>query len=244
MLVLEHGTEGQLGTREARLIEGLLEPAALAIDNARWFARLRTVGAAEERTRIARELHDRIGQSLAYVAFELDRILKRAEGQVVHDDLQRLRADVRSVVGEVRETLYDMRTDVTESRGLVDALDGFLGRVRGRAGIETSFRHHETARLPVPQEREMWRIAQEAISNVERHARASHLSVQWRCDGSTALLVVADDGQGFPIGRAGRIDSYGMVGMRERADAIGASLEFDSTQGRGTTVRCRLESRA
>jgi len=242
VLALEHGTEGQLGTREARLIEGLLEPAALAIDNARWFARLRTVGAAEERTRIARELHDRIGQSLAYVAFELDRILKRAEGQVVHDDLQRLRADVRSVVGEVRETLYDMRTDVTESRGLVDALDGFLGRVRGRAGIETSFRHDETARLPVPQEREMWRIAQEAISNVERHARASHLSVQWRCDGSTALLVVADDGQGFPIGRAGRIDSYGMLGMRERADAIGAVLEFESEQGRGTTVRCRLEN--
>ena len=242
LLVLEHSTPGRLGTKEARLIEGLIEPAALAIDNARWFARLRTVGAAEERTRIARELHDRIGQSLAYVAFELDRILKRSEGQLVHDDLERLRADVRSVVGEVRETLYDMRTDVTESRGLVDALEGYLARVQGRAHVETSFRHQETARLPVPQEREMWRIAQEAISNVERHARASRVSVQWRCDGSTALLVVADDGQGFPIGKAGRLDSYGMLGMRERADAIGAALEFESVQGRGTTVRCRLEN--
>jgi len=242
VLVLEHTREGQLGGREARLIEGLMEPAALAIDNARWFARLRTVGAAEERTRIARELHDRIGQSLAYVAFELDRILKRAEGQIVHDDLERLRADVRSVVGEVRETLYDMRTDVTETRGLVDALEGFLARVRGRAGIETSFRHQETARLPVPQEREMWRIAQEAISNVERHARASHVNVQWRCDGTSALLVVSDDGLGFPVGRAGRVDSYGMVGMRERADAIRAVMEFESQPGRGTTVRCRLEN--
>ena len=242
VLALEHTDEGQLGGREARLIESLTEPAALAIDNARWFARLRTVGAAEERTRIARELHDRIGQSLAYVAFELDRIVKRAEGQTVHDDLEHLRADVRSVVGEVRETLYDMRTDVTETRGLVDALDGFLARVRGRAGVETSFRYSETARLPVPQEREMWRIAQEAISNIERHARASHLNVQWRCDGTTALLVVSDDGQGFPIGKAGRVDSYGMVGMRERADAIGAVLEFESQPGRGTTVRCRLEN--
>src|SRR4029077_2845519 len=180
-------SEGHLGTREARLVEGLMEPAALALDNARWVARLRPVRGAEERTRLARELHDRIGQSLAYVAFELDRILKRAEGQTVHSDLERLRADVRSVVGEVRETLYDMRTDVTETRGLVDALEGFLGRVRDRAHIETSFRHQEDARLPVPQEREMWRIAQEAISNVERHARASHLNVQWRCDGSSAL---------------------------------------------------------
>jgi len=242
VLALEHTNEGHLGAREARLVEGLMEPAALAIDNARWFARLRTVGAAEERTRIARELHDRIGQSLAYVAFELDRILKQAEGQTVHNDLERLRADVRSVVGEVRETLYDMRTDVTETRGLVDALEGFLARVRDRAGIETSFRHQEGARLPVPQEREMWRIAQEAISNVERHARASHLNVQWRCDGSSALLVVTDDGLGFPIGRAGRVDSYGMLGMRERADAIGAVLEFESEEGRGTTVRCRLEN--
>src|SRR5207248_2160839 len=113
--------------------------------------------------------------------------------QTVHNDLQRLRTDVRSVVGEVRETLYDMRTDVTETRGLVDALDGFLARVRQRASVETSFRHQETARLPVPQEREMWRIAQEAISNVERHASAAHLSVDWRCDGNSALLVVADD---------------------------------------------------
>jgi signal transduction histidine kinase len=89
----------------------------------------------------------------------------------------------------------------------------------------------------------MWRVAQEAISNVERHARASHLSVRWRCDGSNALLVVTDDGQGFPVGKAGRVDSYGMLGMRERADAIGAVLEFESEPGRGTTVRCRLESK-
>src|SRR5205807_6425175 len=102
VLVLEHTREGQLGGREARLIEGLMEPAALAIDNARWFARLRTVGAAEERTRIARELHDRIGQSLAYVAFELDRILKRAEGQTLHHDRERLRSDWRPGVGELR----------------------------------------------------------------------------------------------------------------------------------------------
>jgi signal transduction histidine kinase len=242
VLVLEHGTAGRLGTREARMLEGMVEPAALAIDNARWFARLRTVGAAEERTRIARELHDRIGQSLAYVAFELDRILKRSEGHAVHDDLERLRGDVRSVVGEVRETLYDMRTDVTEDRGLIPAVESFLERVRDRAGLEVSFRYEESARLPVPQEREMWRIAQEAVANVERHAGASRVSVQWQCNGSDATLVIADDGGGFPVGKAGRLDSYGMVGMRERADAIGAHLEFESIEGRGTTVRCRLEN--
>jgi signal transduction histidine kinase len=87
----------------------------------------------------------------------------------------------------------------------------------------------------------LWRIAQEAITNVERHAGATSVSVQWTCDEERALLVVADDGRGFPPGKAGRMDSYGIIGMRERADAIGALLEFESAEQRGTTVRCRLE---
>jgi len=243
VVALEHHASAQFGHHETRVLDGFLEPAALAIDNARWFARLRTVGADEERTRIARELHDRIGQSLAYVAFELDRILRRSQQQLVHDDLMQLRQDVRSVVGEVRETLYDMRTDVTEGRDLASTLDTFLRRVRERTGLEVTLRHDEEERLPLPQERELWRIAQEAITNVERHAGATRVSVQWTCDDERALLVVADDGRGFPPGKAGRMDSYGIIGMRERADAIGALLEFDSAEGRGTTVRCLLDRR-
>ena len=95
---------------------------------------------------------------------------------------------------------------------------------------------------PYPRNASCGASPRKAIANVERHARASQVSVQWRCDGSDAVLVVADDGSGFPMGKAGRLDSYGMVGMRERADAIGAHLEFESTEGRGTTVRCRLEN--
>jgi signal transduction histidine kinase len=87
--------------RDQELVDGFVEPAALAIDNARWFARLRTVGADEERTSIARDLHDRIGQSLAYLAFELDRIVDRRKGDAGHPHLEQLRNDVRGVIGEV-----------------------------------------------------------------------------------------------------------------------------------------------
>jgi signal transduction histidine kinase len=66
------------------------------------------------------------------------------------------------------------------------------------------------------------------------------VTVTWQCDGETAVLEVADDGKGFPIGRAGRLDSYGIIGMRERAASIGATLEVDSTPGVGTRVRCLL----
>jgi signal transduction histidine kinase len=103
-----------------------------------------------------------------------------------------------------------------------------------------SFLHESSARLPVVQERELWRIAHEAITNVERHADARHLRVRWECDGTTGHLTVADDGRGFPSAKAGRSDSYGIRGMRERADAIGARLDIESEPYVGTMVDCVL----
>src|SRR5205085_8591347 len=140
-------------------------------------------------------LHDRIGQSLAYLAFELDRIARRTEAEPLHSDLHALRQDVRRVVGEVRETLYDLRTDVSDEQDLVSTLELFLDRVRQRAGIDVHFEHDATGRLALPQERELWRIAQEAVTNVERHAHARRLDVHWWCDGRAATLEVRDDGR-------------------------------------------------
>lgn len=244
LLAVEHRDAHHYTTRDIELLSGFAEPAALAIDNARWFSRLRTVGADEERTRIARDLHDRIGQSLAYLAFELDRIVKNVTREdPVTQALDQLRADVRGVIGEVRDTLYDLRTDVTEAQSLPSTLEGFLNRVRDRSGLRVSLRAQETGRLPILQERELWRVAQEAVTNVERHARATQITITWRCDGRDAVLEVADDGIGFPIGTAGRLDSYGILGMRERAASIGATLTVDSEPGKGTRVRCALSTR-
>jgi signal transduction histidine kinase len=244
LISIEHQEEHHFTSRDVDLLAGFVEPAALAIDNARWFGRLRTVGADEERTRIARDLHDRIGQSLAYLAFELDRIVKSgAGGGDTTSALDNLRTDVRGVIGEVRDTLYDLRTDVTESQSLSTTLEAFLERVKDRSGLVGHLRAQETGRLPILQERELWRIAQEAVTNVERHARATQVTISWRCDGSEARLEVADDGIGFPVGKAGRLDSYGILGMRERAASIGATLVVDSELGRGTRVRCTLGAR-
>lgn len=224
LVALEHRQARHFDLRDLELLNGFVEPAALAVDNARWFARLRTVGADEERTRIARDLHDRIGQSLAYLAFELDRIVKAdSQQKPVTTQLERLRSDVRSVIGEVRDTLYDLRTDVTDRKDMPATLQEFLDRVAARSDLETRLDLRVTGRLPLLQERELWRIAQEAVTNVERHARASKVVVTWHTDGSRALLLVADDGIGFPTDRAGRLDSYGIVGMRERAASIGAT---------------------
>lgn len=243
MLALEHHAPGSYGRRELQLLDGFVDSAALAIDNARWFARLRAIGADEERVRIARDMHDRLGQSLASVGFGLDLIRRQVRDEPLLEDLDRLRVEVRGAVAEVRETLGDLRTDVSDQRGFVETLAGYLERVEARAGLEVNFTHHSGPRLPLNQERELWRIAQEAVTNAERHAGAQHLSVRWDCNGSGAVLVVADDGKGFAVGEAGRPDSFGLRGMRERADAIGALLDVDSAPGAGTVVRCRLDSK-
>lgn len=241
LLAVETRSTDGFTPRDLELFRGFVEPVALAIDNARWFARLRTVGADEERTRIARDLHDRIGQSLAYLAFELDRIVSHHEsGAEIRDELEQLRGDVRGVIGEVRDTLYDLRTDVTEELGIGQVMADYAERVRERSKIDVTVNSDREHRLPILQEREMWRIAQEAITNVERHSGATELAITWRCDGRTAALEIRDNGHGFPIGTAGRMDSYGILGMRERASSIGATLEISSEEGAGTTVRCQL----
>ena len=237
MVVAEHRDPHHFDQRDVELVEGYGEPAALAIDNARWFARLRTVGADEERTRIARDLHDRIGQSLAFLAFELDRLVKLdRDGKDTGPHLEQLRAEVRDVMREVRDTLHDLRTDVTEQQGVAATLARYLERVGARSGLEVTLDADESGRLPLQQERELWRITQEAVTNVERHSDARRLRVSWRCDGHRARVEVADDGRGFVPGRSGRPDSFGIVGMRERAASIGAGLTIRSEPDRGTVV--------
>jgi signal transduction histidine kinase len=240
LVALEHHEVGRYGRRELQLLDGFIDSAALAIDNARWFGRLRGMGADEERTRIARDMHDRIGQSLAYVAFELDRLTGQAE-EPIKASLDGLRSEVRDVLGEVRDTLSDLRAEVSDQRGLVDTLESYLERVAARCDVQVDFRHDSTARLPLVQERELWRIAQEAISNVERHAGAAHLRVRWHTDGRSAHLTVADDGRGFAVGAPRRSDSFGLTGMQERADAIGATLLVESEPYVGTLVECRVD---
>ena len=168
-----------------------------------------------------------------------------AAGSDISSSLDNLRTDVRGVIGEVRDTLYDLRTDVSESQDLLETLELFLARVRQRnADLDIQMRADSRGRLPIPQERELFRIAQEALVNVERHAKARRVEVRWRCDGRSAALEIIDDGEGFPQGKAGRLDSYGMIGMRERASSIGATLDIISAPGKGTAVRCMLSAAA
>ncbi len=235
---VEHRAPERISSADAELFSRIASSLALAVDNARWFGRLRTLGAEAERARIARDLHDRTAQSLAYIGFELDRLSNRYSDPA----LPELHRTVRTVVVELRETLYQLRTTVTEEEGLVPLAEPYLKRWSDRTGITVTF---ETIcperRLARQVEQELWRIFQEALTNVERHADATSVHVTWDCSDGRARLSVRDDGAGMDPAKPNP-ERYGLVGIRERADAIGARVRFDSRLGIGTTVLIEMEA--
>jgi signal transduction histidine kinase len=241
LLVIESRQPGTHDQQRAEVVHGLAEPFGIAIDNARLFRRIRVSSADEERGRIARDLHDRVGSSLAFLGFEIDRAQHlAADGDEIGPVLDELRAHLTEVVRDVRETLHDLRTDVSGERSLADALREHLARVEERSGLSTRLVVDASERLPTGTERELWRLALEAITNVERHAAAGAITVRLSIAPNRAVLAISDDGVGLnPNGIAA--DRYGMIGMRERAAAIGAVIRFESAPGTGTTVTVSLD---
>lgn len=246
LLIAERRGRTPFGEADVEIVERISRHAGVAVENTRWFARLRRRGAEMERDRIARELHDRVGQSLAAVAIGLDRISADLPDHSagVGAELDQLSMEIRAVIRQVREKLSDMRTEPGPACELDQLLGDFLDRVAARSGMEVSFQRATGPRPPVAEEIEVWRIAQEAVINAERHSDARHIAVSWGFDGGCRVLEVRDDGKGIDGTAPLRRDAYGLLGMRERAEIIGAGLRIDSTPGRGTCVRLRLRRSA
>jgi len=235
LLGIEHPVPEHFGERDVALLAGLADLLALTLDNARWFGRLRSLGAEEERVRIARDLHDRLGQWLTYISFELERIIGNEPDET--PELTRLYGDVQTALDELRETLRQLRSGVTDGRPLARVGQEVVNRFEERTDVE--IRWTSTAAdlyLPLPVENELLRILQEALSNIDKHAKATCVEASWQVIAGVGTLRVSDDGVGFDAGRGVRDSAYGLVGMRERADTIGGRLTIESTPGIGTTI--------
>ncbi len=240
MLAVESDETCSFGQQEAEVVHGLSEPFGIAIDNARMFLRIRTMAADEERKRIARDLHDLVGSSLAQIGFEVDRVASVAhEGGAVEPLLREVRQHVSAVITDVRDTLYDLRTEVTDARDLCATTADLLTRVQQRSGILTDSDMHLPNRLSLLRERDLWQIVREAILNAERHSKAKHLKVVARQINGRVTVSVRDDGIGLDA-RAARHDSYGLIGMGERAERLDADLTVRSLDDGGTEMRIEL----
>jgi signal transduction histidine kinase len=240
LIAIEDTAPARYGSGDIDLLTGLTGPLALAVDNALWFLRLRRFGAEAERARIARDLHDRLAQSLAYTAFELERLASRAQDED-RKALDELHDVVRGIVGELRETLYQLRAGVSEDTDLDHVAREYLARYEERTGVIVHWRSRIERHVPFQVEQELWRMMQEALANIEHHAEANACAIDYQVTATQLTLVVEDDGRGFDASYAPTGDHYGLIGMRERADALGAHLVVESQPGQGTRVSVELE---
>jgi signal transduction histidine kinase len=200
-----------------------------------------------ERKRVARELHDATGQSLTAMALGLSGIEAMvASGQPVGvEQVRELKAFGTQALGELRQLIADLRPPHLDDLGLVDALQWYILAFKKRYSIAVTFViEGEPVRLSSEYETVLFRIAQEALTNVAKHARASQASVKLIIEPSQIQLAVEDDGQGFDpreiFGQEGRLTRWGLLGIGERTLILGGLYEIDSKPGAGTRISVKI----
>lgn len=198
-----------------------------------------------ERRHIARELHDEIGQSLTAVKINLETILRLPDTTTVEPHVAESIAIVERVLQQVRAISLDLRPSMLDDLGLESALRWYLTRQAERAGLTAEFTA-DLIHVQLPPEVGItcFRIVQEALTNIVRHARARHVRLELRRRGSTLHLKISDDGIGFDPheaqARAAHGTSLGLVGMQERVLLAGGELMIEAAHGHGTTIRAQF----
>ena len=224
---------------ENRVLLGQLAQAtALAGENARLFSRVREISLDDERRRLARELHDGVAQALTHLRFELEFMARHGSASTgaVKQEVERLSRVVNRASADVRSMIFGLRSSVS-AEGLVGSLRAYLADLRGLGGPEIVFEARGEVRLPPGVEAEIFRVAQEGVSNALRHAGATTVKVVIVAGASNVRLTVEDDGVGVRTKRVtGPRGGVGLSAMRERAEAIGATLEVSDRPGSGTRV--------
>ena len=198
----------------------------------------------EERRRLARELHDEVGQTLTAIALGL-RAAGRSCGAAAGPHIEECIGVVDGAIRQIRNLSLDLRPPMLDDLGLVATLRWLLDRQAGLAGYRARFvADPDEGRLDPAVATAAFRVAQEALTNVARHAGARHVVVRLRLRGGGLELVVADDGGGFDpgaaLGSGARGEGLGLLGMRERAALLGGRLAIRSAPGRGAVVRLTI----
>jgi len=203
-----------------------------------------------ERRAISRELHDRIGQELTTLSMMvgmLDARLPRESRSVVQTQLKDMQALLRSVVANVRDVMAELRPPALDDYGLFVALRHHVTEFSRRTGIAVDFGGVDPhPRLPLIVETAMFRISQEALTNILKHAHAKKVKLSLSADSGRVVLDIADDGVGFDAGSAvpDGEEHWGVTTMRERAEAAGITFHLESAPGAGTRVVLEVERAA
>ncbi|MGZ4333169.1 MAG: GAF domain-containing protein [Gaiellaceae bacterium] len=248
-VVIAHDKEGatsHFGDDDVRLAEQFAARAAIAVDLSERVARdslRRVVGGQElERRRLARELHDETGQALTSILLGLKAVEEAKDDGALQDASRNLRELVVATLQDVRRLAVELRPKALDDFGLVPALERLVQTFSEGTGIEVQLEARlGDVRLSEEIETTLYRLIQEALTNVVKHAHANTVSILLvRRDGKV-MGIVEDDGRGFDPSEV-REDGLGLVGMRERAGLIGGRLTVEASAGAGTTIAVEVPS--
>jgi two-component system, NarL family, sensor histidine kinase DevS len=236
----KEGPDPRFSDDDLRLAETFAARAAVAVELSHRVAQdaLRRVVQAQEleRRRLARELHDETGQALTSILLGLKPLEEALADHPAHAGLAELREQVVSALQDVRRLAVELRPAVLDDFGLVPALERLIESYAEQSGIRVDF--HSAlgeARLPSDVETALYRVVQEALTNIAKHANAGSVSVSVARRETTVAATIEDDGEGFDL-RFVREDGIGLIGMRERLALIEGRLHVESRPGVGTTI--------
>jgi len=234
------GSEPSFTDDDLRLAETLATRAAVAVDLSERVSRdavRRVVNAQElERKRLARELHDETGQALTSILLGLRPLEQSVESEEARAAVDSVRELVVSTLQDVRRLAVELRPAALDDFGLVPAVQRLVESFREQSGLQVDLEAQlGSERLPSEVETALYRVVQEALTNIVKHAGAGRVSILISRKGDAVVAVVEDDGSGFDPG-ASRADALGLAGMRERVALVGGRFQIESTVGGGTTL--------
>ncbi|MBN1921663.1 MAG: GAF domain-containing protein [Anaerolineae bacterium] len=250
-----HANDGVIGVLEAidkpggfvqddiRIVSLFANQAAINIEHARLNKQAGQLAVLEERQRLARELHDSVVQSLYSMALYADAAglaLESGKQGVTLDHLHELRETSRNAMVDMRLLIFELHPPALEQDGLITALRIRLAAVEARAGVRAELEVEGERRLPIAIEQELYRIAQEALNNIMKHAQAQHVTLKVRFDEKTVSLQIHDDGAGFDLQSIEHGGGMGLHSFAARAAKIGGQVTVDSHPGQGTTVTVQV----
>ncbi len=241
ILMLSHPEPAFYTERHASLVAAIATQVAVAIDNARLYEQAQQLAAVEERQRLARELHDSVSQALYGIALgaRTARTLMDRDPSTAVEPIDYVLSLAEAGLAEMRALIFELRPESLEIEGVVAALEKQVAATAARYGMEVAAQLGAEPPLTLTQREVFYRIAQEALHNVVKHAHATKAEVRLASDNGSIVLEVRDNGAGFDP-----TESFpghmGLVSMQERASSIGARFEVTSAPGAGTTVRLSL----
>ncbi|MBI5564006.1 MAG: GAF domain-containing sensor histidine kinase [Chloroflexi bacterium] len=242
-LIISTHTPRSLTPDESALLSAVGQQVGIAVENARLYEQAEQVAAVAERSRLARELHDSVTQSLysmtlyAEAAARLLTMGKPIEGAA---HLRELRDTAQEALREMRLLIFELRPFALEQNGLIAALQTRLDAVEVRGGAQVELQVEGQEHLPRIVQEELYHITQEALNNVLKHSKAQHVRVHVQFQNTLTCLEVCDDGLGFDAAQTTATGGLGLRGMRERAQRIGATLQIESAPNQGTRVSIQV----